>query len=1094
MTKRAHKIVPRFRRSIRIDSDLGSRSALEDFHCSPSFKAVLRFMAAHIADTGQGAFTWTGPYGGGKSSLALAFASLFDTSPEVVEAASARLGDEAVSELAEAIPEFSGRFKVAALVVERRSIAAQLAEAFELGSTATSQEILSAINQRADTDGVLIVLDELGRGLEAAAEGDGDIHLLQDLAECASRAQGRLIVIGILHQSFEEYAARLERATRDTWAKIQGRFVDISVAITIEETIGLMAEALGHRRASSRLRPLCEEAVGTMRPAPSQSVAAALSQKLARCRPLHPVTALLLPPLSRRKFGQNQRSVFSFLYSAEPFGLQDFGKEEEYSDHYPPDLLWDYLQANFEPAILASSDAKRWLIGQDALERCMARGGEQTELRLLKTIALLDFLQGRCGLVADEATLCVALDECPEKDVRSALLRLKERSEVVYRRHAGVYRMYAGSDFDVDAHIEELLAVPVKVDLESIRALADLQPVLAKRHHIETGAMHWFDVRLTTPDLLAQTPELASNYFGEIVLVLPATGFNAQSLAKKLLRSSRESAGHPVAFGLLLEAPRILGWCEELVALQGMEGSFPELRGDPVARREIDARIADLRRDIETQLAATLESSDWFIAGKRHTKLTKRELNDQLSKLVAGRLSAAPTVRNELLNCDEPSSNAVSARTKLMKAMVRNEGKDALGFGGKNFPAERGLYVSLLDDHELVGAEGFSAPGVDHHLHPLWARADDLLESADGMIDGAQILDAWHAEPIGLKRGLGPVFLVAYILSRRDRVASYCDGLFQAQFNDLCVEFLARDPSDIGLRRIELDGFIGATLAALAGLIQLEGVNSPLAVARAIVEDYDRLVPWTKRTQALSAQALKLRETLKRASDPNKLLFDDLPGIAAETGHEGPDAAATARLVRDLMAELRAAYPKVLAGLKELLLRELDVRGENEEAYALLRARAENVRQIAGDLRLEAFVGRLSQFHGTREDIEGLAAIAADKLPRDWNDTDRQRAGLGIAELSAKFLRIEALAHVNGRPDKRRALALIVQNEDRTSPIVGEYQVAEADFSNVAALVRTVEMALLESDCGRREVILAALAEVTSKYLDESDPCVRLKA
>ena len=72
-----------------------------------------------------------------------------------------------------------------------------------------------------------------------------------------------------------------------------------------------------------------------------------------------------------------------------------------------------------------------------------------------------------------------------------------------------------------------------------------------------------------------------------------------------------------------------------------------------------------------------------------------------------------------------------------------------------------------------------------------------------------------------------------------------------------------------------------------------------------------------------------------------------------------------------------------------------------------LRDRADNVRQIGGDLRLEAFVGRLSQFHGTREDMEGIAGVAANKLPRDWNDGDRERAVVGVAELAALFLKTE---------------------------------------------------------------------------------------
>jgi hypothetical protein len=95
---------------------------------------------------------------------------------------------------------------------------------------------------------------------------------------------------------------------------------------------------------------------------------------LANCWPLHPVTACLLGPISKRRFGQNQRSIFGFLNSAEPNGFQDFLKSASKADIYTPDILWDYLRQNLEPAILASPDGHRWSIAVEAVERSESFG------------------------------------------------------------------------------------------------------------------------------------------------------------------------------------------------------------------------------------------------------------------------------------------------------------------------------------------------------------------------------------------------------------------------------------------------------------------------------------------------------------------------------------------------------------------------------------------------------------------------------------------------------------------------------------------------------------------------------------------------
>ncbi len=77
MTLSEHvSIARRFQRSIRLDSDLAQVDALQGFVCQRSSADALIGMATQITQTKQRAFTWTGPYGGGKSSLAVTFGAL----------------------------------------------------------------------------------------------------------------------------------------------------------------------------------------------------------------------------------------------------------------------------------------------------------------------------------------------------------------------------------------------------------------------------------------------------------------------------------------------------------------------------------------------------------------------------------------------------------------------------------------------------------------------------------------------------------------------------------------------------------------------------------------------------------------------------------------------------------------------------------------------------------------------------------------------------------------------------------------------------------------------------------------------------------
>lgn len=1091
-------IRPRFRRSVRIDADYLNASAVDGFYCPPSFQQAVQFMARHVGETGQSAFTWTGPYGGGKSSLALALACLTGATKNVRERASTLFGDPTVLALKEALPYFPSRWDVLPLVAEKRSITKQIAEALGLDGRRSAKAVLKELETRSEKRGLLLILDELGRGLEAAAEGDGDIHILQDIAELASRSGGRLVFIGVLHQSFEEYADKLGRDARDSWAKIQGRFVDISIAVSLEESIELIAQAMGNAHTPKGIAKIADTVVTQLRQARSKSAEEELASYLAKCAPLHPLVTCLLGPLSRRRFGQNQRSVFSFLHSSEPFGLQDISNGDDTPTLYPTYRLWDYVKANFEGAVLSSPDGRRWATAADALERCIARGGSEIEINLLKSIGILELLKDRSGLTCTNVCLAVAFNDIPDKQINTALRSLERHSEIVFRKHANAYVLYAGSDFDIDANLETVLAAQDTSSVALIQSLADLQPLLAKRHHWQTGAMRWFDLVIDTVENLSSTSDFSSSpdSIGRIVLVVPDKGEIDKEIDLAINAALQSSDNFPVIVGYAQTSYRLVELGNELSGLRQLENSHPELRGDAVARREIDARTADLKRRIEEQVQALLEQSTWYRIGKAPGALSKRDFSELLSTIADTKFPNSPKLQNELLNCSAPSSNAVSARTKLMKRMVLKGAERDLGFSGKNYPAERGLYVSLLNETAIHCSEGDGGeyrepPKISaQNLLPVWREADRLLDSAkSSTVTAAELIKAWNAPPIGMKPGLGPVYVVAYALSRKDRVAVYGEGLFQSSFNELCVEYLARNPADIGFRKVEMEGLTGDILRNLGDLLKLQNRTEPLFVAREIVGQYDELVPWTGRTQSLSPQTLKVREILKRANDPNKLLFDDLPSLSEPKKDGTFDAKLIARILRDALAEMRAAYPNTLAELKALMLNELDVRAETSDALSELRSRADNIKHIGGDLRLDAFIGRITQFHGTDEDMEGIASIAASKLPRDWNDGDRERAQLELAQLAETFLKLETLARVKGRKGKRQALAVMVGRESTPLPMFGEFQVSDADHKDISALVTAVDKALSKADHKRREIILAALVEVTARYLeDENNP------
>lgn len=320
----------RFVRSARIDMDLTGTPPLQGYVLQASTEKSLLAMAASLSEGAQSAFTWTGPYGGGKSSTALLLGNLVAGSKEGKALARKIAGPKLSKAIAKAFDPNLGDWTVIPVtgsrVSLRQAVAEKIAERYKWSrakkerATKSDGQLVQDISEHARQGPIVLVLDELGKFLEAAADKDHDAHLLQELAEISARSEGRFVVIGILHQAFEAYADKLASSARLEWAKIQGRFQDLSFLSASDETVRLLGRAIDTEdsppgTAEVQARSLAKF-VASNRPTDE----AELTEALAQTWPLNPICALLLGGITRRSFGQNERSIFGFLASEEPGG------------------------------------------------------------------------------------------------------------------------------------------------------------------------------------------------------------------------------------------------------------------------------------------------------------------------------------------------------------------------------------------------------------------------------------------------------------------------------------------------------------------------------------------------------------------------------------------------------------------------------------------------------------------------------------------------------------------------------------------------------------------------------------------------------
>ncbi|HGN2716852.1 ATP-binding protein [Pseudomonas aeruginosa] len=1046
-------------------------------------------MTRQIAGTNQRAFTWTGPYGGGKSSLALVLAAAVTNDQSLREKATQLVGE---------IPHFQAAFSagdkewlVLPVVGRRGSVITEISRVLSkaLGKDERDSRPETLVADLAteagheERAGVLLIVDEMGKFLEASAAGGDDVHFFQDLAETAARCRGKLVILGILHQAFRQYASRLGIEAREEWAKVQGRFSDVSFVATGDEVVELIGRAI----ECDIPHPDTIEASNTVGLAISgrrPAVGHGMGELLDRCWPLHPVTAALLGPASRRQFGQNERSVFGFLTSLEPHGFQDFLEQWDGKTTYGPERFWDYLRANLEQAILASPDGHRWAQAVEAVERAIAKGADLNERALAKSLALIDMFRAASGLAADDSVLRTILPDYSPDDVISALERLSAWRVALYRKHVGAWTIFEGSDFDIDQAVSKARATFASADMKTLTTLANLHPIIAKRHYNDTGTFRWLGVSMHSvqeAERLAKTYHPEGGEFGRLALVLPERHSTSEETAKTLPLLPFEPM-RPLVFGLPPNHELIADLGSELLSLRLVFEGSPELEGDSVARREVAARLSAVKGALEEALREAVTNSSWIVGGK-----PKRfdSLSSMASEMANEIFTAAPKVWSELVNREALSANSVKARRDLLHRMVDNTFEENLGIEG--FPAERGLYQTLLSSTGLhnQGPEGVwrfcpPQPLDERSLHPLWdATLKKVSSHRTGTIGIKELYELWATPPYGVKSGFMPVLALAFMLAHADKVAVYRDGIFEPKLTDVDVDEMLQDAGRFSLRWVDEDTEKRHALEALTVMLERyearPASSTPLEVAKSLVALAFSLPMWARRTQRISSEARAIRDILLKASDPHRLLFMDLPEALS-----APHTEIAVRLEAPLK-EMLGAYTEMLRKVDSRLAEAIDGK-EGDDAE--LRTRAEFVSKATGDLRLEGFAARLRKRDGSTKSIEGILSLAVNKPPREWTDLDVDAALVAVADLSLAFRRAEALISVEGRQPGRESFAVVIGSGGSSILYTKNFEVAGRDREAVRGAADKV-LELLRASGLEGDLLLAALARAGTAIVEE---------
>lgn len=1094
-----------FQRSINITYDNNDSETIESFYCPMSYEQVIIRMIHHIDQSGQAAFTWTGPYGSGKSSLAIFLQALINNDKKIAKIASAKLSEKNTAIITSYFNPKKFQWKVLNLIGQAKAPEQLFREALNLDANTSSDNILEALSSYADKgQRLLIFIDELGKVFDGAAKSNHpeDIYFLQQLAEYANRSQGSILLIGVLHQSFMAYARQATAKTHNEWLKIQGRFVDCAVTLSVDEQIHLISQVINVKDEQLSQYQYSDKVLGQI-DAVVTNIAFSrktdvdkLTELLTNVFPLHPLVAVLLCQLSKKNFGQNQRSIFSFLMSAEPNGFGYYLKNSTLDQFslFTPTQFWDYLDSNLNSTIQASEYGKQWLLSKMAVSRYEELNNE-IAVRLIKTISLISIFSDDTGIHASRSLLEVLLDIKSEQ-LNELLQSLESASIIFYRKFTQSYSLSEGSDFN----LSDAMRVQLQ-DLESLpfAELEQFEPIVAKAHYQLTGSLRWMEVKLlpvadNTESLIKKIQhDVNASLVGCYCLLIPKDDSEV-ALAISICEKVASSNGFDnIVIAVLDSHSSIIDMLKDKIALSNILKNEERLLNDKIARQETDGRLVETKDALNRLLDKSLNASKWYSTHleQEGSHLNRFKLSALASIIADKHVSENFICNNELINRNKPSPSAKGAIRELLKRMIENGDEENLGI--EKYPPEKGIYESVLLKNGIHKADTYNNFSIsrpdDARLQLIWVCADELISASKGeLVTAAQIYQAWGECPYGVKSGLHEVLYIAYILSRHSDLANYINGEYKPTVQYLLAEYLIKVPENVGVREVSFLEGTQSWIHVLKDRLQkefgprLKSVieDEPLPIAQALVSIFYEMHPWILRTNELSAKTKQLRNTLKQANDPNQLLFDDLPDFFNPNDN---DEQKVDKIVKGLF-ELDAKYPMLVQDINDKLFNYLIIEKSEVNPYTEINQRAATLFGRSGDHSLDSFIARLVKYDGSMNDAEGLISLLVGNKPaKSWIDQDIIKAEQQTAAYCKQFLEAEVNSDIEMSPNRRK-VSVITKSPSKTSSTTQDAHITDlnAELVQISALDL---LKVLDKKGFNRNDKIAVIAEMIETFVND---------
>lgn len=696
--------------------------------------------------------------------------------------------------------------------------------------------------------------------------------------------------------------------------------------------------------------------------------------------------------LSIQRYGQNERTLFSFLEATGQGSLQAFveGKNTTYSlaDVYDYDIynFYSYLSE-------INADSAAWTSIRVSLERVegLFDGDIATSaIALVKTIGMIN-LFGKAGVQLDKNALSVYARTALGINTPSEIIDLLTQHKIIrYATYKSQYILFEGTDVNIEGELLKAAGiVPRSKDvIEKLLTNFNLPIEFANASYFRKGTPRYFEYKISEQPIIQQPQDEIDGFINLI--------FNEDLSLKDILQQTA-NVEEAILYAYFKKVDRIIDHVWQLDKLAYVQNDIDS--NDKVAQKEIKSLIAHEQELLNMSVLNTLfnYNSDvvWVYKGEVINFSSKAAFNKKLSEICDQVYCDTPVYINEMVNKHKPSSAISTARVNFLAHLLDNGTEENLGFEEGKFPPEKTIYLTLLRNtgiHRRLGREYLlSEPRIESFM-PLWNACEDFLDSTkEKPRKLGELIKILRSRPFKLKQGVIDLWLPTFLIIKKNDYSLYNDtGIYIHTITREVLDIMQKSPAGFSVKAFNVEGVkldLFSKYREALGIIQDAEftADSLIETIKPFLIFYKKLNKYAKQTKRLDKTTVKFRAALASAKDPEKTFFDDLPRALgfkdAEIANNDEVLRRYVELLQKAIRDLRMCYSNLINRLERILVEELGLKSKEFASYkSELDQRYSSIKTYLLTERQKTFLTRvLAQTTDRVTWYQSLAYVVLDK-------------------------------------------------------------------------------------------------------------------